>query len=104
MQKDTVIFVTDMIKRDLVSNQRRGVQLDPLHQVLIALRFYCTGNFQLSNSDHYNVSQGTVSNVVKRLSRAIAKLNSRFIRFPSNVEAPRIRQKFFEIGGFPGRI
>lgn len=103
MYKETVVFITNLIQHDLHAPLRRGIQLAPIIQVLIAIRFYCTGMFQLSNCDLNNVSQPTISNVVKRVSGAICKLRNRFINFPTEHSAKKIREGFYRICKFPGK-
>ena len=103
MHKATVVFVANLIEKDINSPLRRGIRLPSTIQLLIALRFYCTGMFQLSNCDLHNVSQPTISNIVKRVSTAIAKLCNRFITFPTNESAAAVRQGFYQIAKFPGK-
>ncbi|XP_035705571.1 putative nuclease HARBI1 [Folsomia candida] len=104
LAKRTVLFVFELVKTDLSAPVRRGASIPPLHQVLIALNFYATGSFQIPVGDNLTVCQATVSNVIRRVSRAIAKMSRRFIRFPTHAEAPLVREQFFQTGGFPGVV
>lgn len=100
--KRTVLFVFELIRGELSSPVRRGAAILPIHQLLIALSFFATGSFQIPVGDNLSVCQGTVSNMVKKVSRAIASFSSRFIQYPSHAEASEVRRKFFLIGKFPG--
>ncbi|OXA65135.1 putative nuclease HARBI1 [Folsomia candida] len=86
--KDTALYIVDLIKGDLCAPLRRGTHIPPHIQFLIVQRFFCDGSFQLTTGDNYKVSQPTVSNLVKRVSTAIAKLRKKFIKYPTFAEAP----------------
>jgi len=102
--KDTAIFVTDLISVQLSAPLRRGVYIPPVIQVLTVIRFYATGDFQITNADLSKLSQGTISKLVKRVSRALARLRSRFVQFPLYEAAERTRQAFYQIAQFPGKL
>lgn len=81
----------------------RGCPLPPLLQLLVVLRFYGAGTFQIVTGDLVNVSQPTVSRVVARLSMMIAAtLYPTLCKLPTATEAPAVMQQFFAIAGFPG--
>lgn len=73
------------IEDTLQSETQRGLPLTPLCQLLTALRFYATGSFQIVCGDIMHISQSTVCNIVKRVSRALALLMPDFIKFPANL-------------------
>lgn len=102
LAKGTVIFVLNKIHEYISQEVIRGSPIPALHQLLVALSFFSTGSFQLLVGDNLEISQPSVSNIVKRVSRAIAKLSKEFIKFPTRDEAVEVRQKFFRVGGFPG--
>lgn len=43
--KDTILYIVELVKDKLSRRTDRGKPLSPLHQVLIALQFYATGSF-----------------------------------------------------------
>ena len=102
MHKVTVAYICNLITEDLSAPVRRGTVLPPILQLCVALRFYCTGMFQQDNCDLHAISQPTVSNVVRRVSLAIAKLRSQHVKFPNFQEAQKIREGFYKISRFPG--
>lgn len=112
MYKDTALFIVGLIHKDLSAVVKRGAYIPPHLQFLMALRFFCDGSFQLTTSDLYNVSQPTISNIVKRVGTALAKLRSKFIRFPTFEEAESVRTAMYMIAedcaagtkGFPGHF
>ncbi|KAH9371953.1 hypothetical protein HPB48_000572 [Haemaphysalis longicornis] len=81
----------------------RGCPLPPLLQLLVALRFYGAGTFQVVTGDLVNVSQPTVSRVVARLSMMItATLYPALCKLPTATEVPAVMRQFYAIAGFPG--
>ena len=60
----------------LSSIKVRGTLL--CHQLLIALRFYATGCFQLVDGDLFGVHKSTVCRIVRRVSKAIARLKGQY--------------------------
>jgi len=51
-------------------------------QLLIALRYYATGCFQIVAADLINVHKATTCRAIHRVSRAIASLRSQYVSFP----------------------
>lgn len=104
ISKVTALFITDLIKDDLCAAKRRGVYIPPILQYLIAQRYLCTNSFQLVIGDltGVNLPQPSVCRIVKRVTKAVAKLRNNFISWPSEQEAQENRIGFYEIGGFPG--
>ena len=85
-----------------VANTRRNHALPPLHQVLIALRFYASGSFLQVIGDTFGVDKSTVSRVITDVSRALIVKQPRFIKWPStNDECATIKNAFYLRGGFP---
>lgn len=73
-------------------------------QLLIALRFYGAGTFQVVAGDLVNVSQPTVSHIVELVSRVIAKhLFPAVVKFPDTDDGFRETMvEFHRIANFPG--
>ena len=97
MYKETAIYITNLIEDSLGSSIRRCTQLTPIHQFLVAARFYATGSFQIIVGDVNSLSQGAVSKIVKRVSSAIAKLCLRFIKYPASSEIALVRPMSFHV-------
>jgi len=60
-----------------------------MNQLLMALRFYATGTFQLVVGDTFAVSKATVCRVVLKVTEAIAGLRMKYVNFPAT---PQQRQ------------
>lgn len=75
--------------------------VEPFHQILIALRYYSTGSFQLTASDLLWCLQPTVSRIIARLSDALASLSRDYIQFPASDQFESTQDKFYDIASFP---
>lgn len=94
MYKSSFEDLFDLIKEDLVKENSRGCPVDSKKQLLIAIRFYATGLIQRDNGDILGISQATTCRIIGRVSRLIAKLYPKFIKWPETSEAPAIAQGF----------
>lgn len=86
------------------SASNRGLPVPPMLQLLIALRFYGAGTFQVVTGDLVNVSQPTVCRVVARVSEVIATtLFRRLVKFPdSAADFNLVMRDFYALKKFPG--
>ncbi|XP_021967141.1 putative nuclease HARBI1 [Folsomia candida] len=87
LSKHAILFVAALIEPKVISPLKRGAQIPPFMQLLVALRFYAAGTIQ-----------------IQRVSEALASLKTQFIRYPTEIEAIVIRQRFYDYGGFPGVV
>ena len=81
-RRESILFVTNLFAGDITRNTRRNHALSPLHQVLIARRFYASGGFLQVIGDTFGVDKSTVSRAITDVSRALAGKQPRFIRWP----------------------
>ncbi|CAG4999139.1 unnamed protein product [Parnassius apollo] len=102
--KNTVIHLSDTISSALVPIMHRKYTLSVLEQIFIALRFYATGTFQIVIGDDINVHKTTVSRVVYKVSKEIAKRARSYISMPNVVDLREVKAQFFDIAGFPNVI
>ena len=70
--KDSFLVLYKLIVPSLITPTARGLPIPPLHCILITIRYFATGTFQLVHTDLFGVSQHTVSRIVKKVSQAIA--------------------------------
>ncbi|KAH7949951.1 hypothetical protein HPB49_017696 [Dermacentor silvarum] len=85
------------------NDDNRGLPLPPMLQLLVTLRFYGAGTFQIVAGDLVNVSQPTVCRTVKKVTRLIARhLFRAVVRFPGASQLSSVMQDFYEIYHFPG--
>ncbi|XP_001951909.1 putative nuclease HARBI1 [Acyrthosiphon pisum] len=99
LSKETFMILLHMIGDSI---KHRSSSLSPVLQLLIALRYYATGAFQMVLGDHIQVHKSTVYRVIKTVSTEIARLRPHFIEFPSTVaEQRRVQLGFFRLHQFP---
>lgn len=100
--KQAVIRLLEMLPLH-PRDSERGHPVPPLLQLLIALRFYGAGTFQVVTGDLVNVSQASVSRINERMSRMIADtLFPQLVKLPNATEAAVVMEEFYAIAGFPG--
>ncbi|KAK3872098.1 hypothetical protein Pcinc_022797 [Petrolisthes cinctipes] len=73
-------------------------------QLLVALRYMASGNFQITMGDCGEMSTASVSKYVKLTAMAIARQASHHIHFPEPDEARSLGSQFYDIAGMPGVI
>ncbi|CAN7943386.1 unnamed protein product, partial [Ixodes pacificus] len=85
------------------STDCRGLPLTPMPQLLVTLRFYGAGTFQVVTGDLVNVSQPTVCRAVGVVTQLIAKhLFRDLVHFPSAAQFNTLMLDFFALAKFPG--
>ncbi|CAN7943326.1 unnamed protein product [Ixodes hexagonus] len=98
--KSTVVSLLQCLPLE-ASESSRGLPLSPMLQLLVALRFYGAGTFQVVTGDLVNVSQPTVCRVIERVSRVLAEtLFPRLVDFPEG-DCDEVMRDFYNIGKFP---
>ncbi|XP_041349288.1 putative nuclease HARBI1 [Gigantopelta aegis] len=98
LSKYTFRVVTDMVRADIEQPTHRN------HAVLLALQFYATEGFQLTMADLHGLFQTTVCTVLKRVTNAIARLRPQYISFSNNEEMNDLKERSFNIAGFPNYV
>ncbi|KAG0421161.1 hypothetical protein HPB47_002923 [Ixodes persulcatus] len=80
-----------------------GLPLTPMLQLLVTLRFYDAGSFQVVTGDLVNVSQPTVCRAVGVVTQLIARhLFRELIPFPSAAQFGTLMSDFYALAHFPG--
>ncbi|XP_040075008.3 uncharacterized protein LOC115324640 [Ixodes scapularis] len=84
------------------STDCRGLPLTPMLQLLVTLRFYGAGTFQVVTGDLVNVSKPTVCRAVGVVTQLIARhLFRDLVHFPSAAEFNTVMMDFFALAKFP---
>ncbi|KAJ8917007.1 hypothetical protein NQ315_012924, partial [Exocentrus adspersus] len=98
-RKEVVLDVLlPLVNQCLTKQNKRGLPIPPVMQLLTCLRFYATSNFQLVSVDWRGISQSTISNIIKTVSTLIAQRLGEFIHFPNTEEGFRSNfRRFYEI-------
>jgi len=97
-------FIVDIIETDLTNPLRRGVFIPPFIQFLVFVKFGATDSFQITVGNLNNITQGTISKMIKRVAISVAKLYKHFVKYPSHEEARLEIRKFYELSRLPGVV
>ncbi|XP_070521825.1 putative nuclease HARBI1 [Cardiocondyla obscurior] len=71
----------------------------PLHQLLLTLRFYATGTFQIVIADFAGIHASTACRIIKKVTIALASECRHYICFPENTI--NVEKEFYNIAKFP---
>ena len=74
MSKESFFELCRLLEGDLTPHQNNSRPLSIEKQLLTALRFYASGSFEAVNGDATGISQQSVSNIVVKVSKSIARL------------------------------
>ena len=103
--KHNARYIIDLIADDVRQATSRNKALPPHMQVLLALRFYGNGAFQITVGDHLKIDQATVSRVLKRVSIALANRRAQFVKMSRTQRETRHTQEaFYRMHQFPNVI
>ncbi|KAJ8930471.1 hypothetical protein NQ314_016698 [Rhamnusium bicolor] len=103
--KNTVNYLVQLITDDIRPTTHRNRSLSVAEQLLLTLRFYATGSFQILIGDDLNVHKSTVCRVLRRVTYALARLAPQFIKLPDTDEEIRqVKNEFYAIRRVPNVI
>ena len=80
--KESINFLVNLLSDDLKRRTARSHAIDPLIQILVALRFYASGSFLEVIGDTFGLPKSSVSRIVKDVSVALLAKQSQFIVWP----------------------
>lgn len=100
-RRNDIVSIVNLLREDLEFVDRRRATTSAEMQVLIALRFYASGNFQNVLGDTVHVHKSTVSRTLHRVSAALCRRAREFIYFPNQGQANIQKRKFFAMRNFP---
>jgi len=101
--KETVRVISDIVCDDLQRETKRNNALPVDIQVTMALQYFATGTFQQIVGDTLNISQPSISRIIKNVSIALARKSDRYIKI-NNENINRKKQDFYNIAHFPNCI
>ena len=73
-------------------------------QIMVALRVFASGGFQLDVDGTFGKSKATVCRTVHRVANVMAGALNRFVKFELDADAERTKGKYFAMAGFPNVI
>ena len=78
----TIMFILASLQ-NVTQLTLRSFSLPPLLQLLVCLRFFATGSFQIVIGDTVNISRSTAGKCIRNVARSIANIIDQFIQFLS---------------------
>ena len=100
--KAAIQYIVNLISEQITSNTSRAKALTSEQKVLIALKFYATGNSFRQIAETIGVTKSSVSRSIRQVSAALCSHSKEFIKFPTDIEEIlNIKNNFFEIAHFP---
>ena len=94
----------ERIRLDISAHSDRGKPIRADIQLLVTLRFYSAGTFQLACADVCAISRPSASRIIKRVSEAIARLKNIYIPFPDGDMLQQQKLDFWRICAFPSGV
>ncbi|XP_050710739.1 uncharacterized protein LOC126995293 [Eriocheir sinensis] len=82
----------------------RGCSVPGHLQLLVALRFFASGNFQLTMADCLEMSAFSVCKFVHRIAVILARMSPNYIKFPEPANTRQVAEDFHAVAGMPGVI
>ena len=79
----SIFYLSNLLQPVLEHATRRSGALSTLLQILVALRFYATGSFQITIGDSLRLSKATVCRCVHAVSAALCQFVGHFITWPT---------------------
>lgn len=100
--KTSINYLESLVEHDLRQVNSRGLSLTVKQKIMIALRYYATGCFQIVSDELIGISHSTIRLTVQDVSKAFARLSKQFIKMPTTAaERQIIQQKFHSIQKIP---
>ncbi|XP_023215260.1 putative nuclease HARBI1 [Centruroides sculpturatus] len=81
LPKESLRNILERIRHNLISTSK-NYAMSPLEQLLLALRFYATGTFQLVVGDLNDLSQSSACRAINRVSFLIVQILADYIQQP----------------------
>lgn len=102
LDKQTVEQLELRLRGFLLKPTRRNKPLSPMFMILLTLRFFATGSFQMVVGDLLKVDRATACRTIHKVCYAIAALKPDYIKMPSGNDVRKTMRDFFNVMRFPG--
>lgn len=100
-RRNDIFWLVDTFGAELEhQNERKGL-VPSYMQVMVALRVFATGCFQLDVGDTFGISKPTVCRIVRNVATVISGAMTDYVKFETGVEAERTQLAFYKMAGFP---
>lgn len=99
---DGIDYLKRLVQDDIANAHANGRALSADVQVMVALRYLASNDFQIGVADEFCISQATVSNIVTKFCASLNRRVDQFISMPtSDQEKAATFRRFYNIANFP---
>ena len=95
------MHLIDLLAPDIQPSTNRSHAIPASLQVFTALRYYATGSYHTGTGDWHQISEASVSRIIRRVTRTLVAKRNEFIKFPCGDAILKTQQDFFALNGFP---
>ena len=95
----TIYFILGEILDDIIRPTKRSCALPPLITLCAALRFYATGGYYTLIGQTIHICKASLCRCIKRVTKALLRRRSRFIKWPVGDALDEMKSRFYEIAG-----
>lgn len=95
LDKQTVEQLELRLRGFLLKPTRRNKPLSPMFMILLTLRFFATGSFQMVVGDLLKVDRATACRTIHKVCYAIAALKPDYIKMPSGNDVRKTMRDVF---------
>lgn len=99
--REVIFWLTSLLADDLNST-KRSMALLPVQQILIALRYFATGTFQIVCGDCIGCKKQTARRSIWRATNALLNRRNQFIMFPTEQAADNVKGMFYKVAKMSG--
>ncbi|CAC5398924.1 HARBI1 [Mytilus coruscus] len=105
LSRPMIIDICRMFEFDLQRPTRRSRAFPVSLQVMVALRFFATGSFQLVNADVHNISISSVSRISRDGTVCLKRVCNHNIKMPTDrAQLHNMMEGFYSIDDFPNIV
>ena len=105
LSRPLIVELCRMFHDDLQRPTMRSKAYPVSFQVMVALRFYATGSFQLVNADVHRISKSGVSNIIRDMTQCLTRVCTQYITMPTaQADLNTVMQEFYNIANFPNVV
>ena len=93
LPKNVVEELEGRLHAQLQTKTNKNHALNPIFMILLTLRFYASGSFQMVVGDIFNNNKATACRTIHKVSAQIAGLRPQLIKMPTEeVEVQRVKK------------
>ncbi|CAC5410775.1 HARBI1 [Mytilus coruscus] len=105
LSRPLILDLCGMSENDLARPTARCRAFSVSFQIMVALRFYATGSFQMVNADVHNISRPSVYKITSDVTSCLKRLCKNYIKMPTDEAGlHNIMRGYYEKTNFPNVV